>query len=173
MQYCLQPFSINAKMSISGLEMKIDRAHNPAMSEDTTRDLPSRSFEERVFGRFDSLDRNLVSFNARLDARFDSLEGRIEALESQAERRALETKPIWERALAELGEVKLELGEVKGELGEVKDRLGAVEGRLGALEDLTRPLLRKVDTLTKDVMTVRSEQLGLEDRLEKLDPGNI
>jgi DNA repair ATPase RecN len=135
--------------------MKLDRAHNPAMSEETTQYMPGRSFEERVFARFDSLD------------------ARVGALESQAERRALETKPIWERALAEILEVKDELGEVKVELGEVKDRLGAVEGRLGAIESLTRPMVRKVDMLTKDVATVRAEQLGLEDRLEKLEPTNV
>jgi hypothetical protein len=62
------------------------------MSEEPTKDIPDgRSFEERVFARFDSIDARLQSFDSRL-----------EALETQAERRALETKPIWERALAEI-----------------------------------------------------------------------
>jgi chromosome segregation ATPase len=116
------------------------------VSEDTTQNMPDgRSFEERVFARFDSLD------------------ARIQALESQAERRALETKPIWERALAEIGEVKVELGEVKIELGEVKERLGA-------LEELTKPMLRKIDLLNRDMLTLRAEQIGLENRLDKLEP---
>jgi chromosome segregation ATPase len=109
------------------------------MSEDTTQNIPDGgSFEERVFARFDSLD------------------ARIQALESQAERRALETKPIWERALAEIGEVKVELGEVKE--------------RLGALEELTKPMLRKIDLLNRDMLTLRAEQIGLENRLDKLEP---
>lgn len=50
-----------------------------AMSDQTTQDLPdTRSFDERVFARFDSLD------------------ARMDALESQAERRALEIKLRWE-----------------------------------------------------------------------------
>jgi len=73
------------------------------MSENTTQHLPNGStFEERVFARFDAID------------------ARLHALETQAEQRAFDTKPIWERALAELVEVKGELVEVKGELREVK-----------------------------------------------------
>lgn len=44
----------------------------------------ARTFEERVFARFDALDARLTS------------------LEEGAERKAVETKPIWERALAEI-----------------------------------------------------------------------
>ena len=66
------------------------------MSEDRTRNHgDTRSFEERVFARFDAME-------ARIDARFDGLDTRVQALEA----RALDTKPIWERALAEIVEVK-------------------------------------------------------------------
>jgi hypothetical protein len=76
------------------------------MSENRTRDLPdNRSFEERVFARFDGMD---VRFDA-MDARFDGLDSRVQALEA----RALDTKPIWERALAEILEVKQGVVEVK------------------------------------------------------------
>jgi len=73
------------------------------MNEESTRELPDkRSFEERVFARFDVIDT------------------RLQALEA----RALDTKPIWERALAEILEVK------KG------------------VEDLNR----KIDVLNQDVL---------------------
>ncbi|MBC7931222.1 MAG: hypothetical protein H7Z38_11735, partial [Rubrivivax sp.] len=50
--------------------------------ENTTAEQPdARSFEERVFARFDAID------------------ARLTKLEEAAERRAMETKPIWERAL--------------------------------------------------------------------------
>jgi hypothetical protein len=53
------------------------------MSEETTQNISNNgSFEERVFARFDAID------------------ARLQALEIQAEQRALETKSIWERALA-------------------------------------------------------------------------
>ena len=126
------------------------------MSDETTRDMPdTHTFEERVFARFDSLDARILS------------------LENQAERRSLETKPIWERALAEIVEVKVEIGEVKVELGEVKVELGEVKVRLGALEDLSKQILRKIDVLNKDMLTLRSDQLGLEDRLDKLEHTHV
>jgi hypothetical protein len=80
------------------------------MSEESTHDMSDgRSFEERVFARFDAMDARLDTF----DRRFDTVDARLEALESQAERRALETKPIWERALSEILELKRSLSNVE------------------------------------------------------------
>ena len=164
-------------MLIIPVELVADRVHSGVMSEEITQDMSNRgSFEARVFVRFDSMD-----------ARFDSLDLRVGALESHSERRALETKPIWERALAEIGEVKSELGEVKSELGGVKGELGAVKGelgavksgltevkdRVGALEGATRLMARKLDILNRDLTTLRAEQLGLEDRVERLEPRTL
>lgn len=91
-----------------------------------------------MFARFDAIDARLQAFDTRLLS-----------LETQVERRALETKPIWERALAEILEVK--------------------EG-LNGLEQLSKQMIRKVDVLTKDMLTLRADQAGIEDRLEKLEP---
>src|SRR6266851_380107 len=73
------------------------------MGEETTRELhDNRSFEERVFARFDGMEARVESrFNA-VDSRIDRLEIRLQALESKA----LDTKPIWEQALVEIVEVK-------------------------------------------------------------------
>jgi len=101
------------------------------MSDETTQNMPDgRSFEERVFARLDSID------------------ARLQSLENQAERRALETKPIWERALAEILEVK---------------------ERLGALEQVSNQMVRKIDVLGKDMLTLRADQTGVENRLDKLE----
>ena len=111
------------------------------MSEERTENLPDgRSFEERVFARFDAIDRRLDSVDARLasmDARLRDLDARVQVLES----RAYDTKPIWERALAEILEVKRHVETIE----------------------------RKLDVLGKDVITVRADQLRLEDRIEKLE----
>ncbi|MBA3806408.1 MAG: hypothetical protein H0X14_11940 [Acidobacteria bacterium] len=75
-----------------------------------------RSFEERVFARLDSID------------------ARLQSLENQAERRALETKPIWERALQEIVETRRELSkrldrieaiahETRADLRDAEDRI--------------------------------------------------
>ena len=78
-----------------------------------TRDLPeNRSFEGRVFARFDAMDARFDLVDARfdrVDARFDGLDTRVQALEA----RALDTKPIWEQALAEIVEVKEGVYDIK------------------------------------------------------------
>ena len=83
------------------------------MSEENTQNMhDGRSFEERVFARFDALD------------------ARLQRLESEDERRALETKPIWERALAEILEVQQGLN---GFRGEVNDALRDLSRKLACL----------------------------------------
>jgi chromosome segregation ATPase len=112
-----------------------------SMSEDRTRDLSdNRSFEDRVFARFDAMD-----------ARFDGFDTRVQALEA----RAIDTKPIWERALTEILEVKQSVAEVKQGVAEVRERVESIE--------------RKFDLLTLDMMQLRGDQRRLNilfDRLE-------
>jgi hypothetical protein len=69
----------------------------------------TRSFEERVFARFDAIDARFGTMEAQLDARFDALDTRLDGLDMRVqalEARALDTKPIWERTLAAIVEVK-------------------------------------------------------------------
>src|SRR4030095_14064214 len=78
------------------------------MSEDRTKEIKDpRSFEERVFARFDSVDE-----------RFDRVEGRLTSVEikvTKLEDRQYDTKPIWERALAEITELKNAILEQRSE----------------------------------------------------------
>jgi tetrahydromethanopterin S-methyltransferase subunit G len=122
------------------------------MSEERTRDLSdNRSFEERVFARFDSIDACFGTVDARFDemearfdamearfgARFDALDSRVQALESKS----LDTKPIWERALAEILNIK--------------ERVENIE--------------RKFDVLTLDMMQLRGDQRRVDKRMDALE----
>jgi outer membrane murein-binding lipoprotein Lpp len=108
------------------------------MSEETTQKLPDeRSFEERVFARFDALDARMD----RVESRLDDMNARLQKLESESEQRAVETKPIWERALAEII---------------------AVGQKVDAVE-------RKLNVLGLDMLTLRADQTRLESRMDKLD----
>ena len=96
------------------------------MSEEPTQGMSDgRSFEERLFARLDSIDTRLDT----MDGRLDSVDTRLQNLESQAERRALETKPIWERALAGILELRRSLENVE----------------------------RKIDVLSSDIVQVRAD----------------
>jgi hypothetical protein len=104
------------------------------MSEERTRDLSdNRSFEERVFARFDAMESRFDAVDLRLD-RFDI---RLHALEA----RTLDTKPIWERALAEILNVK--------------ERVESIE--------------RKFDVLTLDMMQLRGDQRRVDKRMDALE----
>ena len=94
------------------------------MSEEPTQNVSDgRSFEERVFARLGSID------------------ARLQSLELQAERRALETKPIWERALAEILELRRSVENVE----------------------------RKIDILSRDIVQVRADQSHADARLTRLE----
>jgi len=91
------------------------------MSEETTQNMSnadSRSFEERVFARFNDLD-------ARLQ---------------KSEARAFDTKPIWEQALKEIVETRRELSkrldrieaiahETRADVRDAEDRIEKLESK--------------------------------------------
>jgi chromosome segregation ATPase len=62
------------------------------MSEESTQNMPDgRSFEERVFARFDALDARLTNLEEKVDARLH------------------ETRPIWEAVLSRLDNIESEM----------------------------------------------------------------
>jgi uncharacterized coiled-coil protein SlyX len=80
-----------------------------AMSDNPTQQIPdSRSFEERVFARFDTLD------------------VRITTLEEKVDSRLRETRPIWEAMQADLANVKDDMTKVRGDVKEIKYTLKAM-----------------------------------------------
>lgn len=104
------------------------------MNEEPTKGLPDkRSFEERVFARFDAMD-----------ARFDTVDVRLEKLES----RSYDTKPIWERALAQIMEIGLEIGEIKKKAGVIETKVGVIETKVAVIET--------------EVAEVKTEVLGMK-----------
>jgi chromosome segregation ATPase len=124
----------------------------PSMSEENTQNLPdTRSFEDRVFARFDAIDASLRDLNARVER----LEARVERLETESERRAVETKPIWERALAEIASVR--------------EDIAALSQKVDALGQKVDSIERKLKVFASDMLTLRADQEYLEDRMDKLD----
>ncbi|HST52537.1 MAG TPA: hypothetical protein VLJ61_11055 [Pyrinomonadaceae bacterium] len=94
------------------------------MSEEQTKNLgDGQSFEERVFARFDVMD-----------ARLNDIDTRLQVLESKA----YDTKPIWERAIKEIVDMRREftkrLDRVEAVTLETRAGLRDVEDRLDRLE---------------------------------------
>jgi chromosome segregation ATPase len=131
------------------------------MDQERTRELhETRSFEERLFARFDVMDRRLDVIDGRLDTidgrldgmggrlnvidgRLDAIDRRLDNLDSRVqilEAKAYDTKPIWERALAEILNLR--------------ERLESIE--------------RKFDLLTLDMMDLRGDHRRLEGQFDAL-----
>ena len=146
------------------------------MSEENTRELSDKtSFENRVFARFDAIERRFDGVYARfeamerrfdgMDARFDAVDARFDAVDARfdavdvrfdavdvrfdgldervqvLESKALDTKPIWERALVEIGEVKESIYDLK----------------------------RKFEIVIEDLIQVRVDQRRVEKRMDTLE----
>jgi chromosome segregation ATPase len=104
------------------------------MSNEKTQNLTDgNSFEERIFARFDALESQMGDMREQLH----DMDARLQTLEAKA----YDTKPIWERALAEILAV-----------GKKLDHLN-----------------RKVDNLAADMLDLRARQSQLEDRMDGLE----
>src|SRR6266576_593215 len=118
------------------------------MNEEITQNLPDkRSFEERVFARFDAFD-----------ARFDSIEARLEKLES----RSYDTKPIWERALAEITETRAQMNV---RFGTLEKKVQSIETNVGTIATRVEVIEARVGALESQVAALRSDFAGMRREL--------
>ena len=116
------------------------------MSEETTQNISGgdgRSFEERVFARFDAQDVMLRD-----------VDGRLQKLEA----RSYDTKPIWEQALKEIADTRKELVETRRELVDTKRQLSRRLDRNESVILETR----------SDAHDIEDRVDGIEGRVEKL-----
>jgi len=165
------------------------------MSEDRTAETnESRSFQDRVFARFDTID-----------DRFERVEGRLSSVEisiGKLEDRQYDTKPIWEQALVAIAETNTVMlagfVEFRRQLESINARLDSMEARfdlmetrfdsmdtkfeaLGdkveagsntlhtGLENGLRGVERKIDVLNKNILELQADQRYVDSRLEKIE----
>ena len=166
------------------------------MNRDTTDKTDgSRSFGERVFARFDSMD-----------DRFDRIEARIEKLEIKQ----YDTKPIWEQALAAIAETNAVMAagfdtlraegattnaRMDGGFDTLRAEGATTNARMDAGFDALRAEIattnarmdggfdqirkdfdfawrgieRKIDVLNHNILDLKAEQRYVDSRLEKLE----
>ncbi|MDT7541470.1 MAG: hypothetical protein QOE33_1374 [Acidobacteriota bacterium] len=87
------------------------------MSDNPTHENPdARSFEERIFARFDALD------------------ARMDSLEEQVDRRLQETRPIWEAMQTQLERLNSKVDVLIKEFYEVKTDIVRLDKRVTSLE---------------------------------------
>jgi chromosome segregation ATPase len=136
------------------------------MSEEITQPLPNDMLKlilvrfDSMDKRFDAIDKRLDSMNKRFEAiekRLDSMDARLTTVEEKVDRRLQETRPIWERALAEIAELRTEMRE-------------GFEKVHGELSHGLRRVNLKIDILNHDILEVRADLRYMDERVTKLEP---
>jgi len=100
---------------------------------------------------------HLPSFEEKVLAQLESVNGRLASLEKREEERAYDTKPIWNRVLTEISEVKIEVSEVKRDVSELKTEVLELHKHMGNFD-------RKLDIMNKDLLQVKADLYGREMR---------
>jgi len=121
--------------------------------DDKTQNLPdTRSFEERVFARFDAMDARFDS----METRFDSVETRLTTLEDKVDARLRETRPIWES--------------MQQQLTAMDARMAAIETRMAAMEKMLDDIRLRLNELYRDSYEMRGRIGRLEERERERTP---
>lgn len=132
------------------------------MSEENTRNLPDTPpFEERVFARFDAVDAGLRDLNAR-----------VESLEAESERRAVETRPIWERALAEIVGLGRKADGLEQKVDGLEQKVDELREDVSFIRRKVDSVEGKVETIATEMLELRTEQRQLRKRMNRLDSEN-
>jgi hypothetical protein len=143
------------------------------MNEELTREFKDRkSFEDRVFARFDAIEKRFDGVYAR----FDVIEIRLERVESHS----YDTKPIWERGLATITHTNQEIGEIKSTVGRIENRLATVEGELAALRsdyashlenqrEFQVKIARRIDLVLETLVDTRENMRNSDALLSQLE----
>jgi wobble nucleotide-excising tRNase len=140
------------------------RKEGRKMSEDKTKETKeSRSFEERIFARFDSADE-----------RFDRVVGAMDIRITKLENRQYDTKPIWERALAEITELQTRIENFRTEMKsdieslrtEIRSEFATVRHEM---EHALHGVGHKIDALNQNILQVQADQRYVDRRLHELE----
>ncbi|HEY0431326.1 MAG TPA: hypothetical protein VGC61_05890 [Pyrinomonadaceae bacterium] len=116
------------------------------MSEDETEILPGKKLEQIL-------------------TKLEVMDARLQRVEAKVEERGYDTKPIWERALVEIMEVRQEVATVDRKVDTVDRKVDTVDRKVATVD-------RKIDVFSRDVLTMRAEQLTTDERIAKLESEN-
>jgi predicted nucleic acid-binding Zn-ribbon protein len=100
---------------------------------------------------------HLPSFEEKVLSQLESLDGRLASLEKRDEERAYDPKPIWNRVLTELTEVKTDVSELKTDMSGLKTEVSELHEHMRSFD-------RKLDIVNKDLLQVKADLYGREMR---------
>ena len=120
------------------------------MSEDLTKKLPQTDSEKL----------NVILTTVQ------SLEKRIDHLEQEADERRYDTRPLWEKLVADIGDLKESL---HSELRGIKSEIGGIKSEIGEIKRSLRDLSRKQTVLNDSILQIHSDLRDMDARLLALE----
>ena len=127
------------------------------MSEDLTDKLPKSDGEKL----------NLILTTVQ------SLEKRIDRLEQQADEKRYDTRPLWEKLLADIADLKeslhLEIGGIKAEIGGIKSEIVEIKSEIVEIKRSIRDLSRKQSVLNDSILQIHGDLRDMDMRLLALE----
>ena len=136
------------------------------MTKDRTAETnESRSFQDRVFARFDTID-----------DRFERVEGRLSSVEiriGKLEDRQYDTKPIWEKALAAIAETNTAMlagfDEFRHQLESINARLDSMDARFDSMDARFDSMGARFDSMDARFETVDARFDSMDAKFEALN----
>lgn len=103
------------------------------MSEDLTKKLPKTDSEK--LSLILTIVQNLETRVDRLEVRLNNLERRFDDLEKKVDERLYDTRPIWEKVVADIAQLQEGQNRLEGEVREIKVSVRDINRRMGVMND--------------------------------------
>jgi hypothetical protein len=146
------------------------------MNEDLTKKLPESDSQKLILTAVQNLDTYIRSSVENLVTWVGSIDSRLQRLEQKVEARLYETRPIWEKVVADVaqlqeGQIRLEAGQIRFEEG-----LNRLEVVVHEIRTSQRDAFRRISLLHETLFTMQADYRDIYDRVRGLethrDPSN-
>jgi chromosome segregation ATPase len=118
------------------------------MTDDLTKKLPRTDSEKLtlILTTVQNLDTRVTNIEVRLtnlEQRFDRLEQRLDNLEQKVEERLYETRPIWQKVVADIAQFQEGQNRLEGEVREINVSIRNIVFEMSAQSDTMRMIQGK------------------------------
>ena len=103
------------------------------MSEDLTKKLPRTDSEK--LSLILTIVQNLEMRVGRLELRLDNFEKRFDTLENKVDERLYDTRPIWQKVVADIAQLQEGQKRLEGDVREIKTSVRDISLQIGVMND--------------------------------------
>lgn len=123
------------------------------MSEDLTKKLPKTDSDKIAL---------ILTTVQNLEIRVDKLEQRFDGLERKVEERLYDTRPIWEKVVSDIAQLK----QGQAQLQEGQNRL---EGDVREIKVSVRDINRRMAVMNDTMLSIQADYRDIDNRVHELE----